>query len=1020
MRPIKLTVSAFGPYAGTTVLNMDELGKSGLYLITGDTGAGKTTIFDAMVFALYGRASGENREPSMLRSQYASPDTPTMVELVFEYAGKQYTVRRNPEYERPAKRGGGRTIEKADAELRYPDGRVLTKQREVNEAVRGIIGIDDGQFMQIAMIAQGDFLKLLLATTEERKKIFRRVFRTEPFDRLQELLKKEVNKIRQELKEQKAVVNSQIRSVRCAKDDLCSRKELEKAAGEELPFTDMMSLIEELILQDRQEEARLESQIEQKEERLEKVTSEIGKAQAFAKARTSLKEAEEKLEVERPRKAQLLMVQSEAEKQAVEVKTLSEWLSQAGKDGTAECSGTGHAGEKLSADAVTAGENGAEPEKENTERRLVQTAAVNWKTDRRTLEEWIAGLNASLPEYQELDERKKKVMALTETIAGAEKRREQVQKEKDSLQRDTEHKKKEREQLAHAGEERERLRAEQEKLQEKSAALDALIKMSDECRELKRECEERQEAYRRARDNAEEKKAAYDRDNRRYLDAQAGILAETLKDGERCPVCGALEHPCPAHREADAPDRKQLDRQKKQAEQAQEQADLASTQAGQAAGMLSQKQKSLTEQAEKLLSSVSWKKEAYQTADAPGAGAGISDDVMPERSEGEDASGEPAMVRAAAEGEKADVEERLAACREHMALEEQRIERREALDKEIPEAENRQECLRQKLAELEKGIDSDTALKQEREESLEQLAERLYFESGGAARQRLEQLRALKETLRNAAEQARQKAAACDKEIAALEGQIGHLKEQLSEVSESSEEEYGEQRERLLAEKKALLDEKQDVHARRSGNEEIREELSAKAQQIAKTEEHLSWMQSLSDTANGNLHGKEKIMLETYVQMTYFDRILARANTRFMMMSSGQYELERSRQAENRVSQSGLDLNVIDHYNGTCRSVKTLSGGESFQASLSLALGLSDEIQASAGGIRLDTMFVDEGFGSLDEEALEQAMKALTGLAEANRLVGMISHVTALKERIDRQIIVTKSADGGSSAKIVC
>ncbi len=179
-------------------------------------------------------------------------------------------------------------------------------------------------------------------------------------------------------------------------------------------------------------------------------------------------------------------------------------------------------------------------------------------------------------------------------------------------------------------------------------------------------------------------------------------------------------------------------------------------------------------------------------------------------------------------------------------------------------------------------------------------------------------------------------------------------------------------------------------------------------------------MKSLSDTANGNLHGEEKIMLETYIQMTYFERILARANTRLMMMSGGQYELERCREAENRVSQSGLELNVIDHYNGTRRSVKTLSGGESFQASLSLALGLSDEIQASAGGIRLDTMFVDEGFGSLDEEALDQAMKALNGLADGNRLVGMISHVALLKERIDRQIIVTKSVSGGSQAKIIC
>ncbi len=177
-------------------------------------------------------------------------------------------------------------------------------------------------------------------------------------------------------------------------------------------------------------------------------------------------------------------------------------------------------------------------------------------------------------------------------------------------------------------------------------------------------------------------------------------------------------------------------------------------------------------------------------------------------------------------------------------------------------------------------------------------------------------------------------------------------------------------------------------------------------------------MKALSSTANGNLSGQEKVMLETYIQMTYFDRIIARANTRFMVMSGGQYELKRRAEADNNRRQSGLELDVIDHYNGTRRSVKTLSGGESFLASLSLALGLSDEIQSSAGGIRLDTMFVDEGFGSLDEESLRQALRALSALSEGNRLVGIISHVAELKERIDRQIVVTKDRDGGSRAQI--
>ena len=184
-------------------------------------------------------------------------------------------------------------------------------------------------------------------------------------------------------------------------------------------------------------------------------------------------------------------------------------------------------------------------------------------------------------------------------------------------------------------------------------------------------------------------------------------------------------------------------------------------------------------------------------------------------------------------------------------------------------------------------------------------------------------------------------------------------------------------------------------------------------------ENHWTWVKALSNTANGNLTGKEKIALEIYVQRFYFSRILRYANVRLMMISSGQYELVLRKEPVNQKSQSGLELDVVDHYNGSVRSVKTLSGGESFQASLSLALGLADEIQASAGGIRLDTMFVDEGFGSLDEEALSQAMRVLSSLADSRRLVGIISHVGELKQQIEKQLVVTKDKSGGSQVELV-
>ena len=228
-----------------------------------------------------------------------------------------------------------------------------------------------------------------------------------------------------------------------------------------------------------------------------------------------------------------------------------------------------------------------------------------------------------------------------------------------------------------------------------------------------------------------------------------------------------------------------------------------------------------------------------------------------------------------------------------------------------------------------------------------------------------------------------------------------------------------ERRNEIVQKRSALESEFRDLHHRTETNREVLRQIEKQSAAIADVEKRWMMVGPLADTANGNLSGKEKIMLETYVQMAYFDRIIERANTRFMVMSGGQYELKRRREADNNRSQSGLSLDVVDHYNGTERSVKTLSGGESFKASLSLALGLSDEIQASAGGIQLDTMFVDEGFGSLDEESLQQAMRALNGLAEGNRLVGIISHVPELREKIDRQIIVRKDRSGGSRVEVV-
>ena len=259
-----------------------------------------------------------------------------------------------------------------------------------------------------------------------------------------------------------------------------------------------------------------------------------------------------------------------------------------------------------------------------------------------------------------------------------------------------------------------------------------------------------------------------------------------------------------------------------------------------------------------------------------------------------------------------------------------------------------------------------------------------------------------------------------EKRMTELDSVIASLTEQLKESISISAEELNVQKENFAQQKKSLSENRDEVHARLEINSDMYEKIRRQQTELLKTETRWKWMKSLSDTANGTITGKARIMLETYIQMQYFDRILARANIRLMTMSSGQYELVRRKENKSRVGKTGLELDVVDHYNGTVRSVKTLSGGETFQASLSLALGLSDEIQSSSGGIQLDTMFVDEGFGSLDEDALDQAIRALKDLSQGSRLVGIVSHVAELKERIDKKIIVTKKRTEDGVGSTIC
>lgn len=921
MRPITLIMSAFGPYAAKTVIELDKLGTNGLYLITGDTGAGKTTIFDAITYALYGEASGNTRDVNMFRSKYAEPSTPTEVELTFEYAQKIYTVKRNPEYDRPKARGEGYTTEKANAELHYPDGRVVTRLKEVNKAIVDIMGIDCSQFTQIAMIAQGDFLKLLLASTEDRKKIFQKIFRTQCYYQLQERLKAETSKLAVEYNQTGSNIRQYINGIACHPDDVL-KLEVDKAKKGELKNTEAVQLVEKLIDQDAAGQQKALERIGELDKQKQKIAAQLAVAENRKTAEEDQKKAKENIDRETQRLKRLETEKNEAAAHQPEVQK-----------------------------AVEA----------------------------------IAKLEAQLPEYAEMQKKQTERTGLQKALEEFAQKIKTEAETEEKLARSIAEFKAEQASLQNAGAAQAAQKAEKDRLVEQQKDLEALKKEYAAYQKLEADQKKAQADYAQKSEDSRQKRAEYEHKNKLYLDAQAGILAETLTEGVPCPVCGSLEHPHPAQKPENAPTKQELEICKAKAEEAEAATQAASSKASTCIGQVDTSRENLRDHGQKLL------------------GTNAVEEM-------ERLCSEKQQQTAAA---LQKVEQQLKEIAKQLG-------RKAALDQLIPQKEDELEQCKNRRAGYGNQQAGDGAKLQAAEKRLKELAEKLSYPSEAEANQALQQLRKQKEAWEKAIQETQKAHDECAKNLAALKGTLEGYQKTLQGMEKVDVQAVLAAQTEADQQKAAWQAQKNEIGDRLAVNRPILENLRPQISKMEETEKRLQCVQALSDTANGRLSGKEKIMLETYIQMTFFDRIIRRANVRLMVMSGGQYELKRRVNAENNRSQAGLELDVIDHYNGSERSVKTLSGGESFKASLALALGLSDEIQSSAGGIRLDTMFVDEGFGSLDEESLEQAVNALVGLTQGNRLVGIISHVSELKNRIDKQIVVTKEKSGGSKAEILC
>ena len=812
MKPLKLVLSAFGPYAGRTEIDFTRLGEQGLYLITGDTGAGKTIIFDALCYALYGETSGGTREASMLRSQYAAADVPTFVELAFRLRGQEYVVRRNPEYQRPAKRGSGLTLERAAAELRYPDARQpVTKTGEVDRAVKELLGLDYKQFTQIAMIAQGQFRKFLDTNTDERSKIFRELFHTEFYQSLQERLKREALDKYKECEELQRRTAQFLSGISCAaypeqaaKLALWRQQEFRGCAGEALELVDVVMRLDEAK---QAQNAAAKSELDEQQRALNAQLEGFRQLAELESAVRSLQAQKERLQEQ---------ADSEAEAKAAR-------------------------------------------------------------------EQQLAALESAWQEAQAAQ------------LAAAQEQGEQ-----------------------------QRLAARKRDLQDVQAML---ARYNEELAEL----EAKRSEYREHMQAYAEKKQKYDALDMAFLQAQAGVLAATLKEHEACPVCGSLQHPQPAVLPQDTPTEQQV----KQAQ----------------AAMTSAK--------------------AY-LGDLAGQGRKLN-----------------------------------AGCERQLQL---------TLDKSrellgCAEPEKLPACLQAEQQQTAK----QTQELEARLRPLVQLARQEAQRASAVTRQRASNAQADADAQKRVAE------------LAKVEGQLqektGQLEQQQRLVADVDEAALRAQGAELAAAQRELEQQDRMLYAALATNKSITANVRESTEGLRRSEEEYQSLKALADTMNGRLVGKKHVNLETYIQMHYFDKILRRANVRLLQMTSGQYELCREALDNDEVktgnSKTGLDLVVHDHYSGRRRSVKTLSGGESFMASLALALGLADEVQSSAGGIQLDAMFVDEGFGSLDDSALQQAVATLQGLSEGRRLVGIISHVHDLMDMIDTQLVVTKRTNGAGTGSEV-
>ena len=934
MRPIKLVLSAFGPYASKIELDLSKLGENGVYLITGDTGAGKTTIFDAITFALFGKPSGDIRDVKTLRSEYAKEEIETYVELNFFYHDEEYHIYRRPEYTYTHVQKNGEVKQRSkatDAYLILPNGERIVKPTEVTKQVEQLLGMKREQFRQIAMIAQGSFLEILNADTKERGKLFEKVFMTSKYsvlmDRLNQMAKESylaLNDAKLRLQQ----IISDVRVPEILQEQYAQT--LETFAMDDIqPVYD---LLDEIIASSKESTEKLQKQ----------------KAQVQNQLQKSRKEETEKT------------------KQLQDLLSLEKLLK----------------------------EKPAKEEKANLYAERVKNDGEKYHIQIDALKKEQAQIEHELPEYESLTKLSTKLAEIRKQISIISKDLATKTNFKKQLDEDIALKQKEAHTLTDSELSLNKVILKEEEIEKKVSAFHHASMIQSNYQNAVNALKEKTQLLQESTDRKVILQKQYDDAQISYFANQAGLLALRLTKGEPCPVCGSLEHPRPASHSNKLVTEEEINQYKKKVDQAEKEYQITSK----ACADASLKMNAIQNELELVLKSVTEETVSFE-------------DVQ-------------LFIDEHTVQLKKEEKEILTRIKQLQ----QQSKHYQELQKMIPQLQQKltaisEEVSQNQIAQTKLSVEYEQLQKQ-----VQEITTKLKYTSETEAKNRISMITKQILEYQQQINRLESESKLAMDELVYVSAQIDMLK---GKVSSSIDEIPNQQKqlkilqteiENLQVQQEEILKCIHNTEMYESDAQDTKKKIVSESDAYQIKLSRYSSLKELADVAMGNgRSSKEKITLQEYVQIAYLDRMIHKANERYLSMSNQQYQLVRSAGTKDKRSHEALDLDVIDFSNGSIRPVSSLSGGESFIASLALALGMSDEIQSQAGGIQIDTMFIDEGFGTLDQDSLNNAIQTLMNLSGENRLVGIISHVKELKERIHKGIIVTKDLYGsyGSVAKVI-